>query len=81
MIPMARTYRKRYLDPWLEVQFGPTPVWRQTRDASPRHCLCHAGARKHRRLTRKVARQQVRRLLHQGDHVTPSFLTPPAAYY
>ena len=77
---MRRTTRTKWRYdryPW----FASMAPWQRTRDSSPRHCLCHAGSRKHRRLTRKVTRQMVKRLLHAGDHVTPSFLGLPAAYY
>jgi len=78
---MARTYRKRIDWAWVQIMFGPPPTWQLQRDKTPRHCLCHAGARKHRRLLRKATRSHVRRLLHQGDHVTASFTHTPTAYY
>lgn len=78
---MARTFRKRVGWEWWPNLFGDTPEWRKHRDACPRHCVCHAGARKHRRLTRKVARQQVRRLLRRGAYVEAAFARLPAAYY
>lgn len=78
---MARTYRKRIDWAWVQIMFGTTPTWQLRRDKCPRHCLCHAGARKHRRLQRKATRSYVRRLLHKGDHVTASFTHIPTAYY